>query len=198
MKTFRVGILVPWVNTAMEEGIPNLVHPDIGLHWARLRPKTLPEDGHDTSYLRDMLLSIPKALSRFDGLSLHAMVIGCTSASFIRDHLRVRIPDKYKHLKFITAFDAILLQLQDANVKRTLLFAPYDKKTIDAEVELLQLHGIQVVKSVSLPYKDEIRYITPDQIYDTFMIEYTECDAVMFSCTALYTLEAIETIRTQV
>lgn len=189
-------MLIPWVNTAMEEEIPSLVHPDIGLHWSRLRPKVLPKNGHDTGYLKDMSLSIPEALSKFDGLDLHVIVLGCTSVSFTSSCTEIEIPKTYRRIKFITALDSIILQIKKIKAKRLLLFAPYDKCTIDTEVKLLVSYGVDVVKYVPLIYKDEIRYISAEQIYHTFMKEYSsQCDAVLFSCTALYTLEAIDSIK---
>ncbi|MFH1547513.1 MAG: hypothetical protein ABIC57_03430 [bacterium] len=196
MKVLQVGMLIPWVNTAMEEEIPNLVYSNIGLHWSRLRPNILPMNGHDTSYLESMLSSIPDALSKFDGLDLHAIVLGCTSACLIDSCSDLEISAPYKRIKFITALDAILNQIEKIKAHRLILFAPYDTHTIQAEVELLQSHGVDVIKSVSLAYEDEIRFITSTQIYEVFVKEYTpDYDAILFSCTALYTLKAIDIIK---
>jgi len=198
MKALQVGMLIPWVNMAMEEEIPNSVHPNIGLHWSRMRPKILPKDGHDTGYLKYMVLALPNALSGFDGLRLQVIVLGCTSVSFGNFCSSIEIPKAYKNSRFITAFDSIVLQIRKLEAKNILLFAPYDKGTIDAEANMLETCGVNVVKCVPLTYKDEIRYITTEQVYDTFEKEYTsQCDAVLFSCTALYTLEAINNIKTR-
>jgi len=196
MKTLQVGILIPWVNTAMEEEIPYLTHPDIGLHWSRLRPNVLPKDGHDDSYLEHMLVSIPEALSKFDGLNLHVIVLGCTSATLAGCCSKIEIPEPYRNLEFITAFDAVIFQIRKIRAKTLLLFAPYEQDMIEAEVQIFKSRGVDIVKYVSLPYQDQIRYITPMEIYDLFIKEYTpQCDAVFFSCTALYTLEAIDIIK---
>ncbi len=194
MKTLQVGMLIPWVNTAMEEEIPALVHPDIGLHWSRLRPFILPINGHDTSYLESMLAAVPDALSKFDGLNLHIIVLGCTSASLACSSISV--PETYRQSKFITAFDAIIIQLNKIAARRVLLFAPYDKRTLAAEVELLKSGGFEVIKSIPLGYNNEIRYISTEKIYSIFVREYTaDCDVVLFSCTALYTSEIIDNIK---
>jgi len=196
VKEFQVGMLIPWVNTAMEEEIPFLVNPNVGLHWSRLRPKKLPRNGHDTSYLKDMALSIPEALSRFGGLDIHVIIMGCTSISFTGSTSTINIPIKYKHIKTITTFEAIILQIQKIKAKRVQLFAPYDEGTIAREIDLLKSYGFEVIKSVSLPYSDEIRYISMEQIYNTFIKEYTpKCDTVLFSCTALFTLDLINHIK---
>lgn len=196
MKRLQVGMLVPWVNTAMEEEIPSLVHPSIGLHWSRLRPRILPRDGHDDSYLEHMLLNIPDALSCFDGLDLDIIVLGCTSASFSTCSPGIEVPDAYKGSRFIGAFDSIILELKKIQAKTLLLFAPYDRLAIDAEAAALEARGLTVVRRVPISYSDQIRYITPEQVCDIFSKEYSpECDAIVFSCTALYTLEAIGMIK---
>ncbi len=196
MKALQVGMLIPWVNTAMEEEIPNSVNPNIGLHWSRMRPKILPKDGHDSRYLRYMLLALPTALSCFDGLKPQVIVLGCTSANFGNFCPSIKLPKAYTNSRFITAFDSIVLQIRKLKAKNILLFAPYDKGTIDAEASMLKACGVNVVKCVPLTYKDEIRYITTEQVCDTFEKEYiSQCDAVLFSCTALYTFEAINNIK---
>ena len=198
MKAFQVGILVPWVNTAMEEEIPYSVHPDIGVHWSRTRPEVLPKDGHDPSYLKYMLLAVPQALSCFDGLNLQVIVLGCTSVSFSNFCSGIMMPETYQNSRFITTFDSIVLQIRKLNARKILLFAPYDKGTLDAEADMLEANGITIVKSVPLTYKNEIRYISTEQICETFEREYTpQCDAVLFSCTALYTKDAIIKLQKQ-
>jgi maleate cis-trans isomerase len=195
VKTMQVGMLIPWVNTAMEEEIPSLVDSEIGLHWSRLRPAILPRNGHDTSYLRRMLLCMPEALSRFNGMDLHAIVLGCTSVSFAHTCSDVAIPDEYRAATLIMAFDAVIRQVKRLKAERVMLFAPYDKRTIDAEATLMVSQGINVVKRVVLTYESEIRFISTEQVYDAFLREYVDCDAVLFSCTALYTLELISNIQ---
>lgn len=191
MKKTQVGLLIPWVNTAMEEEIPYLVHPDIGLHWVRLKPKKMPRDGHDTSYLESMIASIPEALSRFEGLIFDIIVLGCTSASFYSDLNKI-----YRgNSRFVTAFDAIIFQLKKLKAHKILLFAPYDATSLQREKELLERHGFSVLESVMLTYKYEIRYISAEYIYSTIIRHYLECDAVLLSCTALYTLDVIKKIE---
>lgn len=182
----------------MEEELPALVNNNVGLHWARLRPKVLPKDGHDNSYLGNMLLSIPTTLSRFDGLHLQLIFLGCTSISFVKGYRGVKIPELYRDLSLLSAFDAILFQLKEIQAQRIMLFAPYDASTINTEVDLLRKSGVTVAKSVSLPYEHEIRNIDAEQLYNIFLQEYIpETDAVLFSCTALYTLEAIAIIQSK-
>jgi maleate cis-trans isomerase len=199
MKVFRVGMLIPWVNTAMEEEIPHSVHPNIVLHWSRMRPKVLPKDGHDTGYLGDMVLAVPGALECFDGLELEAIVLGCTSVTLDRLLTNVKMPKAYGELAFITAFDSIVLQIRKLKAKTLLLFAPYSSAMMNRESKMLtETCGVSVVKCIPLTYADQIKNITVEQVCRTFEREYvSKCDAVLFSCTALYTLEAICRIKAQ-
>lgn len=197
MKKFQAGIVIPWVNTAMEEEITEFVHPNVGVHWTRVRPEKLPKDGHDSSYLKSMMASIPMALSRFDGLKLDIIVIGCTSISFTNTST-LEIPQKYNHTPVVSVFDLIMLQLQKMGIKTLLLFAPYDRSTIDCQISIFNKNKITVLKAIPLHYKEEIRYITIDDIFDNFAAEFPiqDCDAVFFSCTALYTFEVFKKIKT--
>jgi maleate cis-trans isomerase len=61
-----------------------------------------------------------------------------------------------------------------------------------AERAILNREGINVIRDVALSYKDEIRHITTSAIVDSVQENYTsECDCVLISCTALYTIEAV-------
>lgn len=197
MKKLQVGILVPWVNVAMEEEIPSLLNQEIGVHWSRLRPSKLPDDGHDSSYLELLLSDVPNALSKFDGLDLDAIVLGCTSASF-------SCPFKWENYyspqssptEMLSAFDTVTIQLRKLGSRKLMLFAPYEASILTKEVSALEQAGFGVIKAIQLGYDKEIRFISPSQICETFAKTYTGgCDAIFFSCTALYTLEAIDIIR---
>ncbi len=195
VKTFHAGLLIPWVNTAMEDEIPELVHPDVGLHWSRLRPQTLPLDGHDTRYLDSMMSSIPHALSEFDGLNLNCIVLGCTSVSFASACTRDGIPSEHNHQPIFSAFDAILHGIEKGKVRSLIVFAPYDVETLEGEVALLRSYGVEVIRGVALDYKDEIRYISEEQICSAVAREYRLCDAVLISCTALYTIDVLRRLK---
>ena len=196
MKMFRVGILIPWVNTTMEDEIPILLHPDIGIHWSRMRPRILPRNGHDSSYMEMMIKDMPYALSKFDGLDLQTLVLGCTSASILETSKIIKIPKKYRNTRFISAFDSVIGQLTKLSAKNIMLFAPYDLKTIEAETYALKKAGFLVNKSVILDYDKEIRFIPSSKIIEIFLSEIIEgIDAVFFSCTALYTVSAFSELQ---
>lgn len=192
----QVGLLIPWANTAMEEEIPFLVGPGIGLHWSRIRPAVLPRDGHDSSYVRQMLSGIPDALSRFDGLDLQIIVFGCTSASLMKACVRLEIPENYRRVAFLTALDAVVFQLKKIRAKSILLFAPYEHSLLTTMADALQLAGTTVRKATPIEYETEIRYISAEQVCRTFLREaHSKDDAALFSCTALFTLEAIRELQ---
>lgn len=196
MKNFRAGILIPWVNTTMEDEIPILLHPDIGIHWSRMRPKKLPRNGHDTGYLNMMIKDMPIALSKFDGLDLQTIVLGCTSASILATNNLLKIPKRYQGVRFISAFGSVIGQLSKLSAKNIMLVAPYDVKTIEAETNALKNAGVLVKKSVILDYDHEIRFIPPTNIIKIYLSEIISgVDAVFFSCTALYTVSAFLELR---
>ena len=196
MKNFRTGMLVPWVNTTMEDEIPTIVDSRIGLHWSRLRPNYLPHDGHDSSYLTQLLDDVPNALKKFDGLDLNTIVLGCTSASIIDGCKSLEIPDNYRTKNFITAFEAVVSYIKKISAHEIMLFAPYESHVIDDEINALASRDIKVVKAIKIDYVNEIRFISPSDLYKIFLAEYSNrCDGVFFSCTALYTLDVISYLQ---
>lgn len=196
MKKFRAGLLIPWVNTAMEDEIPTLVNRNVGLHWSRLRPSRLPLDGHDDSYLQLLLDDIPNAITKFDGLDLQTLVLGCTSASVVNDGNDLVYPGKYQHIEKITAFDAAANYLKQKSAHDVILFGPYQEHILESEVKALNRLDVKIAKAVKINYDQEIRFISSIDLFKKFQAEYSpNYDAVFFSCTALYTLEVIRFIR---
>lgn len=196
MKPYQVGILVPWVNTAMEEEIPLLVNPAIGLHWMRVRPTTLPIDGHDTSYLKGLLEGMPSALTGFDGLNLQLIMFGCTSASVLSKTIGPVLPSNYQDAALWTAMDSLVYQLNRLNAESITLFAPYENAVLNSQARMLEESGIRVRKTVQIYYQSEIRHISTNVICDALSKELKHQDDVaVISCTALHTLAAVRRLR---
>jgi len=196
MKEYKVGLLIPWVNTAMEDEIPLLVNKRVGLHWSRIKPSKGPKDGHDDTYLDSMIEDIPNALSRFGELKLDLVILGCTSATITNEEKNLSIIWKNQKARYVSTMDAMVAQLRKYGAKKVMLFAPYTKEMISSEISLLERFNITVSKAVRIDYFDEIRHIRPVDIFNTFMREYKSGpDAILFSCTGMYTLEAFKKIH---
>lgn len=192
-KIFRVGMLIPWVNTAIEDEIPLQVNNNVRLHWTRLKPTIMPKDGHDENYISSILRQIPSGIDSFEGIKLDAICLGCTSASFVDSFYEFE--DK-SQIKSFTAFEAIISHLQNLNAKKIVLFAPYSIHSIQKEVQRLMEYKIQAVRTIQIHYEQEIRYITKNQLCDIFQNSKTDdVDAILFSCTGLYTMELFEEIK---
>jgi maleate cis-trans isomerase len=120
-------------------------------------------------------------------------VIGCTSLSVACTEPAIsKLTAMGRPLPVITAFSAILARLEKVRASRILLLAPYDSQTLEKEANLLEACGYTVVKRVQLGYEKEIRFIETDYLCEEFMQHYsTGLDCAVFSCTGLYTVEAI-------
>jgi len=125
MKEYKVGLLIPWVNTAMEDEIPLLVNKRVGLHWSRIKPSKGPKDGHDDTYLDSMIEDIPNALSRFGELKLDLVILGCTSATITNEEKNLSIIWKNQKARYVSTMDAMVAQLRKYGAKKVMLFAPY-------------------------------------------------------------------------
>lgn len=196
VKEYRVGMLIPWVNTVMEDEIPLQIDRQIGLHWTRLRPKLLPNDGHDNSYMASMIKQIPSGIASFDGIPISAICLGCTSASFDNSFGCLKQNNKSSQIKFFTAFEAVIIKLKKLNAKKISLFAPYDLGTIKNLIKGLSENGIEVINSTQIQYKKEIRNIRQQDLKKLLsMTEIKNVDAILFSCTGLYTMNLFKEIK---
>jgi len=135
-----------------------------------------------------MLDAIPSALSEFDGLRLDAIVFGCTSAE-ARYDFKV---NQREGCKCFTALQSLIYAAKSVGARNILLVGPYDTLTMAAEKAILHRGGVNVLRAISLPYKDEIRHITSAAIVESVQKNFSsECDCVLLSCTAMYTIDAV-------
>jgi maleate cis-trans isomerase len=135
-----------------------------------------------------MIDAIPGALSEFDGLRLDAIVFGCTSAEARYDML----VNQREGCEWFTALHSLIYATKSSGVHNVLLVAPYDPFTMAAEKAIVNREGINVIRDVFLPYEDEIRHIATAAIVESVQENFSpECDGVLLSCTAMYTIEAV-------
>jgi len=135
-----------------------------------------------------MLDAMPRAMSAFDGLRLDAIVLGCTSAEARYELSAAHTND----CEYFTALRSLVYVMKFFGAHRIMLVAPYDPITMAAERASLRREGLDVIKEVTLSYRDEIRHIPTSDIVHSVRSEFSsECDCVLLSCTALYTIEAV-------
>lgn len=188
MKTLRIGLIIPWMNTTLEDELSTAFPPHVGLHWARIAPTQWPADSHDESYLAGMYDDIHRARASFTGIQLNAIIIGCTSLSFSRKTSDALF-NCARRERWVTVQDTIMASWHRKHLNSTYLFGPYGKDVLDQGASELERSGIPLADCYRIPYTKEIKDITTEQVVDYIInqnLPHSAC--VIVSCTALYSL----------
>lgn len=178
---WRCGIVVPWMNRAIEDELPLLISgSDVALHWSRVLPARLPADRNDESYLPSLLEDLPTAMARLAPSDLKEVLLGCTSATISPV---VTVGGR----SVVTAFHCLSLALDS---RPTLLCTPYSEATTTGIADALrrQEHAIEHV--LSLKDDREFRDLPSTEIAAQIARYWRPgIEQVAISCTALYTAD---------
>ncbi len=196
MKNYRVGIIVPWMNTTLEDELPGLLAPSIGVHWARMTPAAWPSDSHDESYLASMLNDAVRARRSFTGIALDEIIIACTSLSFAANtHAELTQLSSSEHWTCVR--DVLVESWQYKGERPVALFGPYSAATLEAAAASFATAGIKVCNVMPINYDGEIKDITPQTVTEHILqANIPAYAAVIVCCTALYTLAVVAQLKT--
>ena len=187
MKRCRVGIIVPWMNRAVEDELPSLVaDADVGIHWARILPNPPPSGPRDETYLPRLLAQVPMAIEQLAPSDLEAIVLACTSAAI--GH--VTGPHS---IRVVTAYECLSSSLLRVPL---LLCDPYSEDLSASIVGRLESDGHRVVSSARIPTYGEFRDVSAEAIAAIVARAIgPEAEQVAISCTALYTADVPRILR---
>ncbi len=189
MKSYRAGLLIPWMNTALEDELPSLVPNDIGLHWARMTPDTLPRDSHDESYLPSMMADALRARRSLTGVVLDEIIVGCTSLAF-DENSQARLSDLAKAEGWVCVRDTIMASWRENCGTPVTLLGPYGTAILDGAAKILMEAGAPVNRAIPIPYERDIKDIEPQRITELILeADLPAHSTVIVSCTALYTID---------
>jgi len=179
--SLRVGVLVPWANTAVEQELPGWAG-DVVYHYARLVPAER-TTALDDSFLGGLASAVPAALGQLDRLPLAGVLLACTSVGFsgLADDLPA----------VVSAFDALLVELRRQRARRIVLATPYPELLTLREVSAFAAAGVGVLDHISLGRVDDLGSIPAADVVDLLdrldPSAIAEADAVVLSCTAWHT-----------
>lgn len=182
MNGYRCGILVPWVNTAVEDELRFLPR-GIRYHVGRVWPSTEPTDGHDESFMASMVQHALKRQSQFGWLPLDAIYLACTSAAF-EDRLRTEDGDT-----ILTVYGCLVEELRQKGVQRVNVASPYSTRLQAALCRALERDGIQIARCTGLVFDGQIRNLRWQDVLQQCKgagVISKECPLLVV-CTALCT-----------
>ena len=190
------GVLVPWANYAIESELPYIMPQNVTWHFARLVPATNSTE-LDQSFLQAMVDATRDSVFSLSKLNLSGIAFGCTSAGFsYPGQLSRMFGTANEETPVLTAFEAIVDVLAYVGAARITLITPYEEWLTEIEVAAFAKAGIDIATCKSLGYKDRIDSITADEIVRAYQgCRNSKPDAVVLSCTAMHTLEAIYQIE---
>ncbi|MEU5859775.1 aspartate/glutamate racemase family protein [Nonomuraea sp. NPDC047529] len=193
----HVGVLVPWANAVVETELPEWSRGRTVWHHARLVPAhggtALDED-----FLSGLIEAVPEALHQLSRLSLDRVYLACTSAAFTQVN-RLTELTAGSQVRVVSAFEAILAQLQKRGVRKIALATPYPREITEVEVTQFAERGVLVTGSASLGLADGYAEVTLNQqaaLVDQLGREAVrQADAIVLSCTGWPTQAAITMLR---
>ncbi|MFF2331431.1 MULTISPECIES: hypothetical protein [unclassified Streptomyces] len=185
-RTARAGLLLPWANVAVETEMPRLGLRHTIFHHARLVPASR-ATAIDASFWHGLREASAQALDSLSHVPLDAVMLACTSAGFTGGP---PLP-----IGMVTAFDALLRALSEADVTRMVLATPYPSPVTEAEAAAFSEAGMEVLAHASMGLTDGYPDITPDQVLA--LVErlpqpaLDAAGAIVLSCTGWHTLPVI-------
>jgi maleate isomerase len=161
--TIRLGVIVPSVNTVVEEWYPRAVPDGVSVHFARMLI------GAGTSPERII------AMDREDGMRAiwqlascrpQAIAYGCTASSIIQGHaFDEQLRDEIRHLTgaaATTATDSIFAACDALGMRRVTAISPYPEEVDVAAHRFFAESGIETIAYACLGITDGFRLAEPD------------------------------------
>lgn len=192
----RLGILVPYSNTATEVEFARLAPDGVSAHTARFR---FPAASGGGSYFEGLCRQIEQPLDDLKLCGSDVVALACTSASMNSPLTELTSFMSAKTGKpAVSAADAVLGALRKLGAAKIALASPYVEKTNAEIAAFFARHGITVVASegLGLNASPEIFRQTARQtaqaVYDLCKrVAVPEAEAVFVACTDLPSLDMI-------
>ena len=191
----HLGLLVPWANAVMEHEVALLSHKSAAWHVSRMVPANR-GTRIDESFFDGLHASIPDCLDQLSALTLEAVFLGCTSASF-EEHVTVS-STRGTPQRVVTAFGALLHAIRLHGWTRVALVTPYLTAVTSAERDALETAGIRVLSADGLGMDDNFDQVPLAEVAALALATASRAaDALIISCTNLNTLGLLATLEGQ-
>jgi len=159
----RLGVIVPNVNTVVEEWYPKVVPEGVSVHFARM----LIADGTSTEKIIEMDREDGmRAIRQIASCRPYATAYGCTASSIIQGHaFDERLRSEIRHIAgapATTATDSIFAACRKLGLKRVTASSPYTEAVDAAEHRFFTEGGIDTIAGAHLDIVDGFRLAEPE------------------------------------
>lgn len=193
----RIGVILPSSNTTVEKEFSILLNNDVSLHFTRIHLTDV-----TINDLSRMEKDVYVAAQLLKDACVDLIVFACTSGSLIKgfDYDR-KIAEEITNLtgcNAITTSRAVIDSLKALKVRKISLSTPYIKDVTDKEVDFLQQHGFEIVKSRFLNIRENIQIgnlspLCAEEIVRN--VDSPAAEAVFISCTNFRTFEVLSSLE---
>lgn len=159
----RLGVVVPSVNTVVEEWYPRVLPAGVCVHFARMLI------GAGTSPERIVTMDREdgmRAIQQLASCRPRAIAYGCTASSIIQGHaFDERLRGEVRHLsgaKATTATDSIFAACRVLGIRQVTAISPYSGEVDAAEHRFFAEGGVETVAHACLGIADGFRLAEPD------------------------------------
>lgn len=159
----RLGVIVPSVNTVVEEWYPQIVPDGVSIHFARMLigAGTSPERIIEMDREDGM-----RAVQQLASCRPHAIAYGCTASSVIQGHpFYERMRREIRHVTgaaATTATDSIFAACRVLGIKRVTAISPYTEAVDAAEHRFFAEGGVDTVAHACLGITDGFGLAEPN------------------------------------
>jgi maleate isomerase len=197
----RVGVIVPSLNTIIEDDLRRFLPDDVQYHIARARFHK--ENGRVTheSLLR-LADDAPSIAASLADAGMDAIAFNCTGASLAGGlGSSERIVEQIETVAGCAATTTILSimrALRAMNVRRLVHCCPFTSEFSEEEADFLRASGFEIAATVGMGHTDAkvAALMTPDEIADfTLRIDRADADGILLSCANTRAMEAIERLE---
>jgi arylmalonate decarboxylase len=192
----RIGVLIPFSNSATEAEFGRLAPEGVTCHAARFR---FPPAGAPEGYFAGLREHLARPLEDLKLCGSNAVVLACTTASMASPLAELSAyMTAQAGVPGISAAEAVLGALRHVGARRIAIASPYVEKSNRQIADFFGRHGISVVASEGLglnaspeTFKQTSRQ-TPEAVFQLCRrVAVAEADAVFVACTDLGSLDAI-------
>ena len=199
----RIGVLVPYTNTNLEQDMILLRPRGIALHFQRI-------GGYDVDEIPDAdqmaglgASDLTEPLTLLAGCRPDVVMYGCTSATLTHgpafdQDLAAKIRQTMG-APSVTAAGSLVAAIQALRVRRIGFSSPYVGTINDQAVAFFADAGIETVRRADIG-RELGNYgqgeLTPDDVYDLALkADAPDVQAIVLSCTDMRSVEAVERLE---
>lgn len=199
----RFGVMVPARNCTIEPELYKMAPDGISLHFDRLAMELGTEGESEENVKRRLLGYFEESITSARNLAVidpEVIAFGCTSGSLYLgpDHDREVIKKIQKTVKIptTTTSTAVIHALKELKINRVCVVTPYPDHLNKRVKSFLEAKGIRTLKIIGIKVPRMKSDEFPQRVYrDAKKIISSDCRGIFISCTALRSIDIIESLE---